>query len=279
MLSVVLIAIFLAVLVFSSIFATLGLGGACFYVPIFLWFGIPLNAAVPAGLFLNIITCSVAWYNCRKMFDLKTVFWIFIGTAIGAPLGAWLSTIIPQKIIIGIFAIVLSAGACLMFFWKKKNDSAIVEETAYISSRQLNQIKKVLVGAATGIISGLLGIGGGLFLVPFLIACGFAPNRAAAISFPIVFFASALGLLSHIAVATQFDVCKFHEFTYSCDQIAGHLDYNLMLLTGAAAFIGAFAGSWKMAQAGVANEEPIRRAFAIMLAIFAIKLAYDFLTV
>jgi uncharacterized membrane protein YfcA len=141
------------------------------------------------------------------------------------------------------------------------------------------EIKKVLVGAATGIISGLLGIGGGLFLVPFLIACGFAPNRAAAISFPIVFFASALGLLSHIAVATQFDVCKFHEFTYSCDQIAGHLDYNLMLLTGAAAFIGAFVGSWKMAQAGVANEEPIRRAFAIMLAIFAIKLAYDFLTV
>ncbi len=257
---------FLVVFALSGVFALLGLGGASVYVPIFLWLGIPLEAAVPAGLFLNMVTSGTATFNYRKLLDLRAAFWIFAGTLVGAPIGAWFSTVLPARVIIGIFSLVLLAGALRMVLWKgkpAKKDAILKEEEAgfveEIGASVSTVATRGAAGSVTGTVSGLLGVGGGIFLVPFLIESGFAPKKASVLSHPVVFFASLFGLASHIAVAPQ-------------------LDYALMGLTGAAAFVGAFIGSWKMAQGGFVNDELIKKAFAAILLLFALKLALDFFT-
>lgn len=257
---------FFVVLLLSGVFALLGLGGASLYVPIFIWLGIPIEAAVPAGLFLNIVTSGTASFNYRKMLDMKAVSWIIVGALVGAPFGAWLSAILPHQVLIGIFSIVLFAGAYRMLFWKpkeaksglklKESEAGFVEEVGASVSAIAT---RGTAGGATGTVSGLLGVGGGIFLVPFLIESGFAPKKASVFSHPVVFSASLVGLLSHVAVAPA-------------------LNYGLMLLTGAAAFVGAFIGSWKMAQGGIVNDELIKKAFSLILILFALKLAIDFAT-
>jgi uncharacterized membrane protein YfcA len=254
------------VLALSSLFALLGMGGASIYVPIFIYMGFPLEAALPAGLFLNMITSGTASFNYRKLLDLKAAVWIFLGTLIGAPIGAVLSTVIPERTILGIFSLVLLLGAYRLARpgkEPKESRKKLLEEEAGlvegVGGSVLGTAMGWAAGAVTGTVSGLLGIGGGIFLVPFLIESGFKSKKASVLSHPVVFFASLFGLASHLVVAPE-------------------LDINLMALTGAAAFAGAYAGSWKMANGTMIDDAVIRKAFTAILVIFAIFLAYSFVT-
>ncbi len=259
---------FFAVLLLSGIFATLGLGGASVYVPIFFWLGIPLEIAIAAGLFINVVSTGISTlnYHAGKLLDLKAAFWILAGALIGAPIGVWLSTALPQKMIIGLFSFVLLAGALRMAFGNikpRKKGGALAEgEAGFLEEVGASvfgiAIRRGAAGGATGMVSGTLGIGGGIFLVPFLIESGFSPKKAAVLSTFVVFFASLFGLLGHALVA--------------------NLDYTFLFATGFAAFVGAFFGSKEMAE-GRIKDGMIRKAFVILLVIFGLKLAYDFFTI
>jgi uncharacterized membrane protein YfcA len=253
---------FLLVLALSGIFSLLGLGGSSIYVPAFLWMGFPLEVAIPTGLLLNMVTSGTSAFNCRKLIDLKAVSWIMLGSLIGAPIGALLSAFLPHQIIIGIFSLVLFAGAARMLLYKTKpsKKSALAGGEASLAEGPGASLPSIAAragaGAATGTLSGLLGIGGGLFLVPFLIESGVTPKKASIISHPVVFSASLFGLLGHLALLQNANT-------------------GLMLLTALAAFIGSFAGSWKMAH-GRIDDALIKRAFTLLLLLFALKLAIDF---
>jgi len=56
----------------------------------------------------------------------------------------------------------------------------------------------VAAGAMIGFVSGLIGVGGGIFLTPLLLFFGWANTKtAAAVSAPFIFVNSAAGLLGH----------------------------------------------------------------------------------
>ncbi len=255
---------FLLVLALSGIFSLLGLGGSSVYVPAFLWLGFPLEVAIPTGLLLNMVTSGTSAFNCRKLIDLKAVSWIMLGSLIGAPLGALLSSFLPHQIIIGIFSLVLFAGALRMLIYKTKpsKNPALAEGGAGTAEGLGASLPSIAAragaGTTTGTLSGLLGIGGGLFLVPFLIESGVSPKKASIISHPVVFSASLFGLLGHLYLLPQ-------------------ANFGLMALTSTAALIGSFAGSWKMANGRIDNAL-IKRAFTLLLLLFALKLALDFFT-
>jgi len=67
----------------------------------------------------------------------------------------------------------------------------------------IGQRAAALAGAASGLLSGLTGVGGGVFLTPLIIALGWAsPKRAAALSPPFILCNSAVGLLG-VLIAGQ----------------------------------------------------------------------------
>jgi len=55
----ILLVIVIAFLI-SVLFSMLGLGGAIIYTPLFFWLGVPLLAAIPMALLLNMITTASA---------------------------------------------------------------------------------------------------------------------------------------------------------------------------------------------------------------------------
>ena len=83
--------------------------------------------------------------------------------------------------------LLLVAAAALMAF-KRMADN--------VQARPTQLLPAVAVGAVAGFVSGLTGVGGGVFLTPLLIALGWmSPRRAAALSPPFILCNSVTGLL------------------------------------------------------------------------------------
>ncbi|MDO9517183.1 MAG: sulfite exporter TauE/SafE family protein [Methanosarcinaceae archaeon] len=242
------LTIALMVFFIAVIFSMLGLGGGLVYVPLFYWLGIDMLIAIPTALLLNAVTSSSAaiTYLRKGMVDLKTAAPFIIASTIGAPIGAYFTKFTPVETLLWAFSFVLVLAGARMLFFK------ISDEGTNISD---NGVKKRLVvgvgfGFLIGMVAGLLGTGGGVFIVPVLVALGFGMKRASATSGFIVIFSSISGFLGHLGT--------------------GHLDAELMTCTAIAAFIGGQVGSRLMYSK--MKSKTIKQMFGVVLWIMAVKI-------
>ena len=240
----------IAVMIFfiAAIFSMLGLGGGIVYVPLFYWLGIDMLIAIPTALLLNAITSSSAaiMYLRKRMVDLSTAAPFIISSTIGAPVGAYFTKFTTVETLLWAFSVVLVlAGARMIFFKASDEGSKIADQ---------NVKKRALAGVGLGFVigmaAGLLGIGGGVFIVPVLVALGFGMKRASATSGFIVIFSSISGFLGHIGT--------------------GNLDAELMIYTAIAAFIGGQVGSRLMYSK--MRSRTIKQMFGVVLCIMAVKI-------
>ncbi len=220
--------ILIAVIIFflAVIFSMLGLGGSLVYVPLFYWLGIDMLIAIPTALLLNGITASSAaiTYYRKKMIDLQVAAPFVIASTIGAPVGAYFTKFISIETLLWILSTVLVFAGIRMLFSGKKNVEAQI--SAISTDKRKSFTIGISLGFAIGVIAGLLGIGGGVFIVPILIALGYEVKRASATSAFIVLFSSFSGFFGHLST--------------------GHLDITLMIYTALAAFVGGQVGSHLM---------------------------------
>jgi len=177
----------------SFIFSMLGMGGSQLYIPILFWMGMDFKTeAVPLGMLLNVVNSSSAAfrYGKEKLIEWKTALSFGIFMVVFAPIGTWINISLPTKPLILIFAIFTACAGLLMFTgWQPK--------TGRLSTK-----KKIAVGIAggsiLGFLAGLIGRGGGSFVVPLLYMAGIVPKAAAATSAMIVTFSGTSSFLSHI---------------------------------------------------------------------------------
>ncbi|NOQ48542.1 MAG: TSUP family transporter, partial [Methanococcoides sp.] len=212
------------VLMLSILFSFLGMGGAVIYVPLFYWLGIDLITAIAMALMLQVVTTASAsvTYLRKKTVDLPTAAPFILSSAIAAPLGAYVSTSVPEEFVLHTFSVVVAAAGVLMILSKDigENDTASnlgVKERLAIG---------IISGMFIGGIAGLLGIGGGIFLVPILVFLGFGVRRAPATYALVVLFSSLFGFLSHISNA--------------------QIELHTLAVLGVVAFIGGQLGSHLM---------------------------------
>ena len=240
----------IAVMIFfiAAIFSMLGLGGGIVYVPLFYWLGIDMLIAIPTALLLNAITSSSAaiMYLRKRMVDLSTAAPFIISSTIGAPVGAYFTKFTTVETLLWAFSVVLVlAGARMIFFKASDEGSKIADQNV-----KKRAVAGVGLGFVIGMAAGLLGIGGGVFIVPVLVALGFGMKRASATSGFIVIFSSISGFLGHIGT--------------------GNLDAELMIYTAIAAFIGGQVGSRLMYSK--MRSRTIKQMFGVVLWIMAVKI-------
>ncbi len=232
----------------STLFSMLGLGGAIIYTPLFFWLGVPLLAAVMMALLLNTITTASAsiTYLKQRLVDRRFALPIILTSILGALTGSYIAPMVETKLIIILLSIILFLASIRILFFN----------SLCFSSGSIDR-KKTVIGAVAGffigIISSLVGIGGGTFVVPLLLILGFETKNAVATSSFIITFMSMSGFLGHLNFEQQ------------------QLDVGLLLYAGVAAFIGAQAGSRMFRRT---SPRTIERMFAGVLLLIVGKLLY-----
>lgn len=182
----------------AFVFSMLGMGGSQLFIPILFWLGMDFKTeAIPLGMLLNVVNSSTAAYTYarNKMIDWNTALPFGVAMVLFAPLGAWLNVQIPAKPLLLFFALFTAAAAVLMLSgWKPRGEGLSARNRAVLG---------LSAGSILGLIAGLIGRGGGSFVVPLLYFAGLDPQAAAATSAIVVTGSGLSSFISHIATAAQ----------------------------------------------------------------------------
>ena len=187
--------IFLASLVLTMV----GLGGGLIFSPLFVILGFIKTDAAAASLFLNLVAAASAAYTYarKKMVDFSLSVPLIISSGLAAPAGSYLNARLDTRPFLVVMAIVLAlAGVRMLLPSPQAFDAGGMEPRKKI-------IGGIVIGACIGLVGGLLGIGGGVFVVPLLIYVIKTPTKiAAASSTFIVCFSSLTGFLGYASMGT-----------------------------------------------------------------------------
>jgi uncharacterized protein len=188
----------IAVLFFvgAALYASVGHGGASSYLAVMGLFSLAPDVMKPTALALNILVAGVATFKFYRagLFSWR-LFWPFAVASIPAAFvgGAVMLPARSYKIVVGV---VLLYAAVWMF------RSAMRPITKDTHPPPL--WAAVIAGVAIGFLSGLTGVGGGIFLSPLLLSMGWAETRATSgVAAPFILANSIAGLLGHIASVAQ----------------------------------------------------------------------------
>jgi uncharacterized membrane protein YfcA len=156
-----------------------------------------------------------------------------------------LTRVIDRRHFAAIMSVVILVAALRMLF------SGKTEAQANAISTRTRIIGGSAIGIAAGLMGGLLGIGGGVFIVPLLIYVLKMPTKAAAAtSIFIVMFPSFSGFVAHISLAPP--------------------DWKFIGLAALFSFAGGQLGSRLMSEK--LKGRAVRRIFGVVLLLFFMKL-------
>lgn len=182
----------------AFVFSMLGMGGSQLYIPILFWLGMDFKTqAIPLGMLLNVVNSSSAAfvYARKKLIDWHVAIPFGITMVIFAPLGTLVNINLPTKPVILIFAIFTATAAILMLSgWRPKRGNLSLHQRLILG---------ICSGSILGFFAGLIGRGGGSFVVPLLYIAGLEPKTAAATSAMIVTFSGSSSFISHILTAAK----------------------------------------------------------------------------
>ncbi|MDZ7761560.1 MAG: sulfite exporter TauE/SafE family protein [Desulfovermiculus sp.] len=246
-------SLWLAVLAISFVLTMVGLGGGLIFSPLFLMLGLSKAAAASTSLFLNLVAVSSAavTYGRKRMVDFSLSVPLIVSSSLAAPLGSYVNGLVNVQFFSILMAVILILAAVRMAFVPKK-DTMGREQSA-----KAKFIGGVIIGLAIGFLGGLLGIGGGVFVVPLLMYILHVPARTAAASSTfIVCFSSLTGFLGYMSMHS--------------------IDWSFVLPAALFSFAGGQAGARFMAAR--MQGRTISLIFSAILVVFSLRLLYQALS-
>jgi hypothetical protein len=231
----------------AFIFSLGGVGAAIVLIPILISFGIPIGIAKPVGLFYNTVSLTGASINNikHKRLDFKVGIPIIIASFLFAIVGAYASKFIPSRIVLFMFIGFLLFSGFMFLFHKKKNKDEYRNDSPYL--------KLTLIGTIAGLLSGMLGVGGGGIISPLMLMLGFNPKKIAAITAFVVPFSSFAGFLTYWAM--------------------GSINWHILIIASIAGIAGATLGTIFMQKK--LNPNTVKKILAIILLFMAAKLIFS----
>jgi uncharacterized membrane protein YfcA len=171
----------------SLLYATVGQAGGTAFLAVMAFASFPSNEMRPTALLLNVIaaTYSTWLFNRDKLVDWTKLRPLLLASLPTALVGGFI--VLDERIYNTVTGVVLLLVAAILAF-RRSRDNELDRPTPLWGA--------IMVGAAVGFISGLTGVGGGVFLAPILIALQWAsPKQTAVLSAPFILANSAVGLV------------------------------------------------------------------------------------
>ncbi len=233
--------LYILVFVVAIVYSSAGFGGASGYLLVMSLFGIPSRVMASTALLLNICVAAISfghyWRAGHFRFHLVLPFVI---ASIPASFLGGLMRLSDQAYAILLY-LVLTYLAVRMLFWPT------LSERPDWTPRPVSLWASLLTGAIIGLLSGMLGIGGGIFLSPWIILKQWGTSKqAAAASAAFIALNSVSGILGRLT-----------NKTFSL----GEFGLPLLVIGIAGALIGGYIGAMRFSQTGV------RRALGLILLI------------
>lgn len=236
----------LAVGVLAGLLAGLfGVGGGILIVP-----GLVMAAHMPQRLahgtslaaVLPISIASLITYTAHDNVDWAAGLWLAIGAVAGAVLGTRLLHVLPHRTLGFLFAAILVASAIRLFIATDADGRSDLTVLAAIAL--------VVIGLVTGILAGLLGVGGGIVMVPAMIVLfGITPVIAKGTSAAVIIPTALMGTWRN--------------------RSKGNADLRAAAIVGLAGIVTAAIGG---TLADRMSEELSNFLFALLLTVVAIRL-------
>ncbi len=194
------LVIFLVSIIAGFIGALFGLGGGVLIIPFLtLVEGVPVPLAVGASIVSVVATSSssAATYVQDHLTNLRLGMFLEIGTVAGAITGAFVAVFLPASVLFVLFGLILLYATIIMVRArgidfpadvKPDTTSRILSLGGQYEDHSLNRVVKyevtrtpltVFIGYFAGIVSGLLGVGGGIINVPTMNLVSKVPVKVA----------------------------------------------------------------------------------------------------
>jgi len=185
----------LAIGLVALLYASVGHAGATGYIAVMTLLGLEPAVIRPTALVLNVIVATIASVQFFRAGHFRSgLFWPLaaasvpcaaVGGAIDLPTGAF-------EMLLGV---VLLASALRIVRDARRGGDEPAEESETELRKPIPPAWLAGLGGAIGLLSGLTGVGGGVFLTPALLALDAAPvKRVAAVSAPFILVNSLAGL-------------------------------------------------------------------------------------
>lgn len=240
-------AAWLGALLVGLVLGLLGSGGSILTVPVLVYLvGEPSKLAIAEslGIVALISLVGVVPLAVRGRVSWRNVGWFGGPGIVGAYVGAYLSQFMSGAVQLAIFAVVMLSAAILMF---RRTPSALMDEP----DRAFWKV--MLDGLGVGVLTGLVGVGGGFLIVPALVLLG--------------------GLSMHLAVGTSLaiialkSISGFVKYLDVMEAAGLSIDWNLVLVFSGIGVVGSFVGGRVGAYVPQAR---LKRGFAVFLALMGV---------
>ena len=214
----------------------LGAGGSILIIPVLVYI-LKIDPKVSIALSLAIVGMSsvIGAYSHYKNNNIsfKTIVFFAPFTMLGAYLGSYLAGFISAQIQLILFAVIMLSASVLMIKDKKKNKNL----------KTARQFIFTAAGFIVGIISGVVGVGGGFLIVPALVLlAGLPMKQAVGTSLAVISVSALTGFSGYIGQL----------------EIPWALLFQFVFLSG----IGVIAGS-RLVQ--YVNQKKLKKAFGVFL--------------
>ena len=236
----------LALAVVAFLYACVGHAGATGYIAVLSLAGLPAEQIKPLALGLNTLVASVGCWNFLRAGHLpwRRIWPVYVLAIPGAFLGGWLN--LPSLWFCRLVGVVLLFSA-----WRL---GRVPEDPPRL--QEPPPLMMLAAGGGLGLLAGLTGTGGGVFLTPLVLLCRWCTTRQAAAASVLFILVNSIAGLAGLVVARPGALV-----------VPGRLEWALVLspvlLAGA---IGSRFGSrhWPVAW--------MRRCLAVVLVLAALKL-------
>jgi len=217
----------LTILFFIVAFAysSVGLGGGSSYTALMAVFGISTIAIPMISLTLNLFVTSVVSFNFirNRHARINLILPFLISSVPLAYLGGSLK--LPKDVFYWILFISLVFVAVRIYFWRTTTIKINIDQKGKI-------IISLIAGSILGLIAGIVGIGGGIYLVPLIIILGLGSQKEAAACGAIFIWLNSLsGLISRLQ--------------YNSIDLTAYIPLIATVMAGG--MLGSFMGSFKYA--------------------------------
>ncbi|OGQ47944.1 MAG: hypothetical protein A3I09_01330 [Deltaproteobacteria bacterium RIFCSPLOWO2_02_FULL_47_10] len=213
----VLIPIFFAI---SVLYSAVGLGGGSAYIAAMVIFGVSRDVLPIAALGCNLIVAATSFVRYRQAGFFR---WnIFLRFGIASMPFAYIGGIldVPDRVFTVILTSSLALAAIRLLFWKDTE----IKGVGRLLGGHISQVVHLAIGAVLGLVAGITGIGGGIYLIPVLILLKIAsPKEASAVASLFIVVNSMSGLIGHAS--------------------RGYFDLNMFLPLAGVVFLGGLIGS------------------------------------